>query len=154
MTREKTEIEPVENKETLENLIENLKLKIENIAFQLKKDIFKRYRECGTVILDAGYQGGKWHGKTQEWFAEQLNLSQQTIGRMIRLAWMTNTQFDVFIRENESLHTWMNPQLENKNIHAVDKSDDLRSYHYEITCPFCHQHANEKEFVKYKVEEE
>jgi len=88
--------------------VDDLIVETKEIEEQWKRDTFRRYRECGQLMLDSGYKKGKWNDLIKKHFMEKTGYSKNTISRMIRLAEMNELEFEITITKFNSLYKWVN----------------------------------------------
>lgn len=88
--------------------LENAVSKVKDIQLQWAKETFKRYRECGKIVLESGYRRGQWHSEHKERFLKETNLERTTFQQMIQLGEMTDLEFTNAVGKFPSYHAWAN----------------------------------------------
>ena len=86
--------------------LEELIKKIKAIENQWIQDTFKRYRECGQLLLQSGYTKGKWNNEVKSTFMEETGYSDTTVRRMIILGTLSEEQFLHDMDNFKSLYQW------------------------------------------------
>jgi hypothetical protein len=105
----------IEQEYVIPEWVYELATKLKTIEEQWKRDTFRRYRECGQLILESGYEKGKWNQVILEEFMKLTNYGHTVIYYMVKLGKMTDTEFSDVIGNFTSLYAWSHPKaLESK----------------------------------------
>jgi len=89
-----------------EQELDTLASQIKAVETEWKLDTFKRYRECGQLILDSGYKKGRWNDQIKTHFLAKLNYGERTFRYMVQLGSMSEEEFGNAIAEFKSFYEW------------------------------------------------
>lgn len=86
----------------LDDLIREVKPMLSKVA----TSSFVAYREIGLKILASGYKKGAWHSRHKLKFTKELGISGATFSLFVRLAEMSQEEFEAAARTYGSINEW------------------------------------------------
>jgi hypothetical protein len=89
---------------TVKEAVDNAIVKVKEIEKRWVQDTFNRYRECGQVILAAGYER-TWNNELKVYFLKETKYSDRTFRRMVELGKQTKEEFGHTVSTYKSLHS-------------------------------------------------
>jgi DNA modification methylase len=97
----------------LDDVIEKGKVIIRELA----RESFIRYRQLGQLIIESGYQKGKWHDLEKQRVMEEWQIKQRTFSRLVEFGEMSENEFSHVMANFPSLDAYANryPQLPQEN---------------------------------------
>ena len=105
----------IEQEYVIPEWVYELATRLKTIEEHWKRDTFRRYRECGQLILESGYEKGKWNQLILKEFMKVTDYGHTVIYYMVKLGKMTDTEFSDVIGNFTSLYAWSHPKaLESK----------------------------------------
>jgi len=87
---------------------------VAEILGDLHKHTFEGYRASGQIVLNAGYEKGKWHSQARRQALAMWGVSQRTFSNIIQLGEMSDMEFSNTVANFQSLHTWATSRLRRK----------------------------------------
>lgn len=82
--------------------------KVKTIEKQWVQDTFKKYRECGQLIIEAGHESGQWNSEAKEYFLAKTGYGERTFRRMVELGKLSDDEFRTRVSDFKSIHQWSN----------------------------------------------
>jgi DNA modification methylase len=118
------------------------------IISELARESFIRYRQLGQLIIDSGYEKGKWHDEEKAKVIEEWQISRQTFSRLVQFGEMPEAEFAHVMSNFQSLDAYINrrglpsetetdvpasPEIE-KVVTTIKRGDVLTLGRHRVMC--------------------
>ena len=118
------------------------------IAKDLHKTTFDRYRELGQLVLRSGYEKGKWHQIHREKACKEWSIKKATFYHMLKLGTMTEKEFSNAVRKFASIHEWVN------QINSPHKEDQIAFLRRQYRVHFIRNFASQVKHIENMLRDE
>jgi len=106
----------VKKQKKREKKIEEVIEKGKEVLRQLHLNTFYKYREVGKLILESGYEKGKWYSKHRQRALDEWAISQRTFSRIVELGKLSEVDFSHVVANFPSVHAWANQTKEQTEV--------------------------------------